>query len=104
MCVPESVTINTRRIETVIQKLVDLSLYFITVIAIHQGTPRSRLWPQCWQHEETGASVIRTLATLASSAVRHRRWRHVIVPMDDAWVGRGYFGYLLRLSLPPFER
>lgn len=84
MCVPESVTINTRREVNEIQKLVDLSLYFITVIAIRQWNPRSRLWPQCCQREEMEASVIRTLATLASSAVRPRRWRHVIMPVDVA--------------------
>jgi len=73
----------------VIQRLVDLSLNFIAVFAIRQGTPRSRLGPQCCQHE-TGASVIRVLATFASSAVCPRRWRHIIVPMDDAWGRCGY--------------
>ena len=92
--------IGNNKYKFLIQKLVELSLYFIAEIAIRQGTPRSRLEPQCSQREETGASVIRALATLAPSAVRPRYWRHVIVPMDNAWFRRGYSSLSLA-AFPP---
>ena len=61
-----------------------LSLYFITVIAILLSTANRAGGPHCCQREETEASVI--------------------VSVDDARVGRGCFGRLLRPFLSLCER